>query len=157
MCQIYNDSRVENLYCRLSKYNVGKRVDTMSRGSYQRRVYVTVLQHNEGYQWHNKHMHKYTGEHPGYWLRKMFQRKTESFLYTKQMENNPGFVRRKPVSYDEIEKDYGIDAVEAAEQEMNISSDPSNMHQIYEVSIYRFIYMLYVFYTYSENAPDKKS
>ncbi|XP_062700712.1 uncharacterized protein LOC115253741 isoform X2 [Aedes albopictus] len=125
---------VENLYCRLSKYNVGKRIDTMSRGSYQRRVYITVLQHNEGYKWHDRSMFEYTGENPGYWLRRLFQRKTASFLYTKKMQNSSGFVRRKPVPYDEIEKDYGVDAVEASEQEMNIIVDASSMKRMYEPS-----------------------
>lgn len=112
---------------------MGKRIDTMSRGSYQRRVYITVLQHNEGYKWHDRSMFEYTGENPGYWLRRLFQRKTASFLYTKKMQNSSGFVRRKPVPYDEIEKDYGVDAVEASEQEMNIIVDASSMKRMYEV------------------------
>lgn len=105
----------------------------MSRGSYQRRVYITVLQHNEGYKWQDKHMCQFTGENPGYWLRKMFQRKTASFLYTKKLQSSPGFVRRKPVSYDEVEKDYGEEAVEAIEKEMSEPYDTSNLKGKYEV------------------------
>ncbi|XP_062714016.1 uncharacterized protein LOC134290827 [Aedes albopictus] len=37
----------------------------MSRGSYQRRVYITVLQHNEDFSWHDKYMEMYTGQTAG--------------------------------------------------------------------------------------------
>ncbi|XP_062557727.1 uncharacterized protein LOC134222581 [Armigeres subalbatus] len=125
---------VENLYCRLSKYNVGKRVDTMSRGSYQRRVFITVLQHNEGYKWHDEYMYRYTGERPGYWLRRMFQRKNAAYMCTKKIQSSPGFVRRKPVAYEEIERDYGEDAVDAAEQNMSIEIDILALKKKYEMS-----------------------
>lgn len=103
--------RVENLFCRLSKYNVGKLVDTMSRGSYQRRVYITGLQHNDGYNWQDSYMHMFTGENPGYFMRKIIQERNKAFLRTKRTRNKPGFSRQKTVQCVEEEHDYGDEAV----------------------------------------------
>lgn len=95
---------------------MGKRVDTMSRGSYQRRVHITVLQHNEHFTWHDKYMEMYTGERPGFYMKKMIREKTISSEFTKKTQKRPGFTRRKATYYDEIELDYGEDAVTAAEE-----------------------------------------
>lgn len=131
---LFFNFRVENLYCRLSKYNVGKRVDTMSRGSYQRRVYITVLQHNEDFSWHDKYMEMYTGECPGFYMKKMIREKTNASLHTKKIQQRPGFSRRKTTSYDEIELDYGEDAVCAMEEAQSVFN-VSEMEAKYLVSI----------------------
>lgn len=131
---------VENLFCRLCKYNNGKRLDTMSRGSYQRRVYITVLQHNEGYRWHQKFMKLFTGEDPGYWWHKMVQERGKSLARTRKNQTSPGFKRRGPNTAHEVEVDYGPAAVEAAEQEV-LQADLDNFKQKYAVSCFRHFYL----------------
>lgn len=88
----------------------------MSRGSYQRRVYITVLQHNENYTWHDKYMESYTGERPGFYMKKMIREKNYASEFTKKIQKRPGFTRRKATNNEEIELDYGEDAVAAAEE-----------------------------------------
>lgn len=106
----------------------------MSRGSYQRRVYITVLQHNEGYRWHTKYMKQYTGEAPGFWMLKMINEKTKTHQRTKKSQTNPNFRRHKATGVAEIEKDYGEEAVEANENLMDTSLDVARMKLKYEVN-----------------------
>lgn len=108
----------------------------MSRGSYQRRVYITVLQHNDGYAWQDEYMHMFTGENPGFFMRKMIQERRKAFLRTKKTRSKPGFSRRKTVQYVEEEHDYGEEAVVAAEQRMNDPFDITKIELKYAVSIF---------------------
>lgn len=108
----------------------------MSRGSYQRRVYITALQHNENYAWHDKYMKIYTGEAPGFWMKKMIREKTKIAEQNKKIQQSSGFTRRKKTNYDEIEKDYGEDAVAAAaaaEKSSQIIFNISEFKKQYEV------------------------
>lgn len=107
----------------------------MSRGSYQRRVFITVLQHNDGYTWHDKYMHKYTGASPGFWMRKMIREKTTLHMHTKKIQSSSGFKRRKTVLYDEVETDYGEAAVAAAEQEQEAPFDIFEIKEKYQVKL----------------------
>lgn len=108
--------RAENLFCRLCKYNVGKRVDTMSRGSFQRRVHITALMCNENYAWHDTYMETFTGEAPGFWTKKMFTEKAKALERSRKSQRNPNFNRRSKHVHHEKETDYGEEAVEAAER-----------------------------------------
>lgn len=107
----------------------------MSRGSYQRRVYITVLQHNDDYTWHDKSMYEYTGACPGYWMRKMIREKATSHMHTKKNQSSSNFTRRKHVLYDEVQKDYGEEAVAAAEQELEAPFDFSKVKEKYQVRL----------------------
>lgn len=114
---------------------MGKRIDTMSRGSYQRRVIITVLQHNEGYAWHNKYMEAFTGEPPGYWMRKMIEVKYKSKERTRAAQSRPSFSRRSKNKTVEVEEDYGEAAVTAFEEATDVTIDIDQMKKSYEVFI----------------------
>lgn len=107
----------------------------MSRGSYQRRVYITVLQHNEGYTWHDKYMHQYTGAYPGFWMRKMVREKSTIYLHSKKIRSSSSFKRRKTVHYDEVEADYGEEAVAAAEKQLEVPFDICKTKEKYQVRL----------------------
>lgn len=130
----------------------------MSRGSYQRRVYITVLQHNEGYTWHNKHMETFTGEPPGHWMNKMIAVKSKALERTRAAQRRPNFTRRSKSKHLEIEKDYGEAAVVAFEEANDDASNVNEIKQTYEVpvecccvSIYIYNLILNVLTRYPDN------
>lgn len=79
-------------------------------------------------------MEMYTGECPGFYMKKMIREKTNASLHTKKIQQRPGFSRRKTTSYDEIELDYGEDAVCAMEEAQSVFN-VSEMEAKYLVSI----------------------
>nr|XP_029712209.1 uncharacterized protein LOC109417398 [Aedes albopictus] len=105
----------------------------MSRGSYQRRVFITVLQHNDGFSWQDKYMHLFTGDDPGHFMKKMIEEKHNCLNRTKKAANKPGFSRRKAQCIEE-EHDYGEDAVNAIEDPVNQAYDYSTIESKYELS-----------------------
>lgn len=111
----------------------------MSRGSYQRRVFITVLQHNEGYDWHLKYMKLFTGEAPGFWMHKMIKVRGKNHARVRKAQTSPGFKRRTLNTAQEVEVDYGEAAVAAAEQEI-FDEDLEIVKQKYAVS-YSLFYL----------------
>lgn len=80
-------------------------------------------------------MRTFTGDDPGFFMRKMMKEKTRSFLRTKKAQNKPGFSRRKAMQCIEEEHDYGEEAVAAMEDSVNASYVCSTIESKYEVSI----------------------
>ncbi|XP_062565836.1 uncharacterized protein LOC134228075 [Armigeres subalbatus] len=106
----------------------------MSRGSYQRRVFITVLQHNDGYTWQEQHMRAFTGDDPGFFMQKMIQEKTMSSLRMKKARNKPGYCRRKVTQCIEVEHDYGEEAVTAMEESEDVTHDCTTIESKYKVT-----------------------
>uniref|UniRef100_A0A8D8GUB1 (northern house mosquito) hypothetical protein n=1 Tax=Culex pipiens TaxID=7175 RepID=A0A8D8GUB1_CULPI len=127
----------ENVFCQLCKFNVGKRVNTMSRGSYEMRVKITVLHKNDKYSWHTKYMEMFVGMGPGYWLRKMFREKEGTRRRTNASRSRPGYRRKKAKSstQPEADCDYGLVAVERMEERTtNNEMDKPKIRALYTLS-----------------------
>lgn len=79
----------------------------------------------------------YTGESPGFYMKKMIREKTYLSEHNREIQKRPGFTRRKPTNYDDIELDYGEDAVAAVEEAQTVFS-LSVMEENYKVNIFQF-------------------
>lgn len=123
----------------------------MSRGSYQRRVYITILQHNDGYLWQDKYMRTFTGDDPGFFMRKMIEAKKGCSRRTKIARSKPTYCRRKVAQCHEEELDYGEEAVAAAEDLPNELFDLSTLISKYEVNSYSHIFSLCTFNSNTKN------
>lgn len=80
-------------------------------------------------------MEAFTGERPGYWMRKMVDVKSKALERTRAAQKHPQFSRRSKNRNDEVEKDYGEAAVAAFEEASDEIIDVFEMKQRYEVSI----------------------
>lgn len=129
--------RAENVFSRLCKFNAGKRLNIMSRGSYQRRLWITVLQHNEGYEWHYEGLQKFAACTPCSFLQKMVEQKEKLKQATIKSKSRPEY-SRKPAKQSEIDRDYGPQAVEAAERIQEFEKSPVDVVKMYSIGI-RFI------------------
>lgn len=82
----------------------------MSRGSYQRRVWITALQHNEGYSWHYNCLEDFAGCRPGRLLDDFVKERERLKSASFKSKQRPSYCRRssKPTP---VERDYGEIAV----------------------------------------------
>lgn len=124
----------ENVFSRLCKFNMGKRLNIMSRGSYQRRVMITVLQHNDDYEWHHEGLRKFAGCKPGKLLKDMIDEKHRHKEATMKSKSRPDYCR-KSSRLNEVERDYGIQAIEAAERVEEYEKMETNLVQKYQVHL----------------------
>lgn len=106
----------------------------MSRGSYQRRVWITVLQHNEGYEWQYEGLEKFSACTPCSFLQKMIDDKQRLKEATVKSKSRPEY-SRKPTKQTEADKDYGTQAVEAAERIQEFEKMNVNITQMYSVRL----------------------
>lgn len=93
-----------------------------SRGSYQRRVIITTLQHNEGYTWHSTSMKKFIGSDPPKLIFKFAEEQERLKAATLVSKKRPDF-NRKPINISEIERDYGETAVAVASREIDVEEE----------------------------------
>lgn len=105
----------------------------MSRGSYQRRVWITVLQHNEGYKWQYAGLLQFAGCTPGKLLEQMIHEKLKLKEATIKSKNRPEYTR-KQAKVNAVDRDYGLHAIEAAERVYEFENTESSMIQKYQVS-----------------------
>lgn len=102
---------------------MGKRLNLMSRGSYQRRVWITALQHNEGYSWHSKYMPRFAGCGPGASLEKFVADREQLRLAQEKTKLRPGYCRKASKSTVVEERDYGEAALSMIEPQSQINSE----------------------------------
>ncbi|XP_055531248.1 uncharacterized protein LOC129722058 isoform X3 [Wyeomyia smithii] len=113
--------RSENVFTRLCKYNMGKRLNLMNRGSYQRRVWVTTLEHNEVGRWHLNCMDVFAGCHPGRVYDELMEERERLRDASYKSRKRPDF-SRKPSKSTPVEKDNGENAVTEAQRIMDIEN-----------------------------------
>lgn len=65
-----NNNQAERLMNIVARFNMGKRLNLIQRGSYERRVYLSGLRYNNSLKWHNSPWKKVTGNSPGKYFKK---------------------------------------------------------------------------------------
>lgn len=106
----------------------------MSRGSYQRRVWITALQHNEGYDWHEKYMRLFAGCGPGLALEKFVNECERMKAASEKSKLRPNYCRRSTKHVAE-ERDYGEVALALNETSIDIEKDIPVKMQSYTVRV----------------------
>lgn len=116
----------------------------MSRGSYQRRVWITALQHNEGYSWHSKYMLQFAGCGPGAVLRKFVEERNQLKLSQEKSKLRPGYSRKAAKPTVE-EKDYGEEALAKNEIQIDFVKTVPAKIRSYTVILFRCLFLTEAF------------
>lgn len=121
-----NNNRAERLMNIVARFNMGKRLNLIQRGSYERRAHLAGLRHNKRSFWHSSPWKRATGQSPGQHLKKFMKRaaskksavKSKRKLFPDQQEQS-GKKKRK------VEKntDYGPMAEQPDEDENFIDEE----------------------------------
>lgn len=93
-----------------------------------------MLQHNDGYEWQYKGMAKFAGCRPSKFLNKMIEDKEKLKEATIKSKSRPEYTR-KPVNQSKVDRDYGPQAIEAAERVEDFERMETNVIQKYQVII----------------------
>lgn len=108
----------ERLMNLVARFNMGKRLNLIQRGSYERRVYMSGLRYNKSFQWHSSPWKKSTGKSPGKHFKKFIDKHTskkETPCRRKLLSEYPDNHKKNTVSKVK-NMDYGINAQEPEEQ-----------------------------------------
>jgi hypothetical protein len=60
-----NNNRAEQLTNIVTRFNMGKRLNLIQRGSYERKVHLSALRYTKSFKWHLSPWKKSAGRSPG--------------------------------------------------------------------------------------------
>ncbi|KAF2882521.1 hypothetical protein ILUMI_23657 [Ignelater luminosus] len=117
-----------------TRFNTGKRLNIVQRGSYERRVHISGLRHNHKFQWHYSPWKKVTGQSPGKYFKKFMTSSTQKdekakarirLLFDKETPppKKPKLKRTNNEPCKEKYIDYGPDATEPDEDDVVIQQE----------------------------------
>lgn len=72
-----NNNRAERLMNIVARFNMGKRLNLVQRGSYERRVHISGLRHNHKFEWHYSPWKRVTGQSPGKYFKQFITNNTQ--------------------------------------------------------------------------------
>lgn len=109
----------------VSRFTSGKRLNLVSRGSYQRRKYLSGLRHNKKFTWHSSPYKQVVGCSPGKYFKEFMDKKTEleekkckKRLFQDDKENTPKITPTKKIKRCPSNSDYGPNVEEPENEEV---------------------------------------
>lgn len=106
-----NNNRSERFMNIVARFNMGKRLNLIQRGSYERRVHLSALSHNKSSYWNVSPWKTVTKKSPGYYFKKFMDKKDVSNLRNNKTKKNlfPSVSKKEKVPAQK-NRDYGENA-----------------------------------------------
>lgn len=104
----------------VARFNMGKRLNLVQRGSYERRAYLSGLRYNKSFKWHSSPWKKCIGKSPGtnfkHFIKKHEGKKScRAKLFSRENKNDEKTDKPNPKSA--MNRDYGVYADEPEDAE----------------------------------------
>ncbi|KAJ8911760.1 hypothetical protein NQ315_008812, partial [Exocentrus adspersus] len=140
-----NNNRSERLMNIVARFNAGKRLNLIQRGSYQRRVHLSGLRHNKQLSWHYSPFKHLTGSSPGTYFKaymneaiNMKRKLTRKRLFSDNEDETPRKKIKNTPEKKSHNTDYGPKAEEPEDELMlkNEVEEVMNRLTVTEEEIY---------------------
>jgi len=104
----------------VARFNAGKRLNLIQRGSYQRRVHLSGLRHNKKFVWHSSPYKNIVGCSPGKYFKDFMNKKMEEdkLRGKKRLFQKENDTPRKKFKHEPKNIDYGPNVEEPEDEEM---------------------------------------
>lgn len=132
------NNRAELFMSILARFNMGKRLNLIQRGSFQTRSYLTGLRYNKGPSWHTSPWKKHFKKSPGSYMKKYMAAQVNKLKRRIVMEQPKA--RKKLKFYSSPKKtqtDYGPNIADITLSETELQAEVEHLIKTLEVSCKR--------------------